>query len=95
VPAGKPYQLITAAELPADYSSRDAWTVDEADLTDGQGSPVGAGSDWDVLAILNEIPQVLIQHRLTQEMKVYDFRDDEFLDIPAEAMAQPENGEPS
>lgn len=38
VPAGKPYQIIDASELPTDRSLRNAWTVDEADLTDGVGA---------------------------------------------------------
>lgn len=37
VPAGKPYKIINAADLPTDRSKRDAWTVDIADLTDGVG----------------------------------------------------------
>ena len=37
VPAGKPFKIIDASEIPADRSQRDAWTVDEADLTDGVG----------------------------------------------------------
>ena len=36
VPAGKPFAIVDASELP-DRSNRDAWTVDEADLTDGIG----------------------------------------------------------
>lgn len=36
VPTGKPYKIIDKSELP-DRSMRDAWTVDEADLTDGVG----------------------------------------------------------
>jgi len=36
VPAGKPFALVDAADLP-DRSTRNAWTVDEADLTDGIG----------------------------------------------------------
>ena len=36
VPAGKPFAIVDASELP-DRSTRDAWTVDEADLTDGIG----------------------------------------------------------
>jgi hypothetical protein len=40
VPAGKPYKIIDAADIPADRSQRNAWTVDEADLTDG------VGADW-------------------------------------------------
>ena len=38
VPAGKPYKIIDASEIPADRSQRNAWTVDEADLTDGMGA---------------------------------------------------------
>jgi hypothetical protein len=37
VPAGKPYKIVDAADIPSDRSDRDAWTVDEADLTDGIG----------------------------------------------------------
>lgn len=37
VPAGKPFAIINAADIPADRTNRDAWTVDEADLTDGVG----------------------------------------------------------
>lgn len=42
VPAGKPYKIIDASEIPADRSQRNIWTVDDADLTDG------IGADWDV-----------------------------------------------
>lgn len=38
VPAGKPYKIIDASEVSTDRSMRDAWTVDEADLTDGLGA---------------------------------------------------------
>lgn len=37
VPSGKPYKIIDDSELPS-RESRDAWVVDEADLTDGVGS---------------------------------------------------------
>lgn len=37
VPAGKPYKIVNASELPADRSQRNQWDVDEADLTDGVG----------------------------------------------------------
>ena len=37
VPAGKPYKIVDVSEIPTDRSQRDAWTVDEADLTDGVG----------------------------------------------------------
>jgi len=37
VPAGKKFKIIDDSELPADTKYRDAWTVDESDLTDGIG----------------------------------------------------------
>jgi hypothetical protein len=37
VPAGKSFKIVDAADIPSDRSERDAWTVDEADLTDGVG----------------------------------------------------------
>jgi hypothetical protein len=45
VPAGKPFKIIDAADIPSDRSERDAWTVDEADLTDGVG---GVSSEFEV-----------------------------------------------
>ena len=36
VPAGKPFKLVDASELPADVP-QEAWVVDDADLTDGVG----------------------------------------------------------
>lgn len=44
VPPGKPYKIIDASEVPADRSMRDAWTVEEADLTDGVGALAGDNS---------------------------------------------------
>lgn len=41
VPEGKPFKFVNEADLP-DPSTRNAWTVDEADLTDG------VGAEWDV-----------------------------------------------
>lgn len=37
VPAGRPYKIVSASEIPTDRSQRAAWTVDDADLTDGIG----------------------------------------------------------
>ena len=37
VPTGMPYKIIDASDVPTDRSNRAAWTVDEADLTDGIG----------------------------------------------------------
>ena len=36
VPAGKPFKIIDASELPQDVP-QEAWEIDEADLTDGVG----------------------------------------------------------
>jgi hypothetical protein len=44
VPAGLPYKIVDVADIPTDRSERSAWTVDEADLTDGVGADFGAGS---------------------------------------------------
>ena len=38
VPAGKPYKIIDASEIPTDRTQRNAWTVDDAALTDGVGA---------------------------------------------------------
>jgi hypothetical protein len=37
VPAGKPFKIVDVSDIPSDRSERDAWTVDEALLTDGVG----------------------------------------------------------
>ena len=38
VPAGKPYKIVSVDDIPSDRTFRNAWEVDEADLTDGTGS---------------------------------------------------------
>ncbi len=45
VPAGKPYKIVDAADIPSDRSSRDLWEVDESELTDGVGSD---GTEFEV-----------------------------------------------
>ena len=37
VPTGLPYKIVEDSEVPTDRTFRDAWTVDEATLTDGIG----------------------------------------------------------
>ena len=37
VPAGKPYKIVDASDIPSDRSQRNAWTVDDAELIDGIG----------------------------------------------------------
>lgn len=38
VPTGKPYKIVNASDIPSDRTQREAWTVDEAELTDGVGA---------------------------------------------------------
>lgn len=38
VPTGLPYKIVDVTDIPTDRSERSAWTVDEADLTDGVGA---------------------------------------------------------
>ena len=38
VPAGKPYKIVSVDDIPSDRTFRNAWKVDEADLTDGVGA---------------------------------------------------------
>ena len=38
VPAGKPYKIVSDADIPTNRSQRNAWTVVDADLTDGVGA---------------------------------------------------------
>ncbi len=45
VPDGRKFKIVDAADIPSDRSERDAWTVDEADLTDGVG---GESSEFEV-----------------------------------------------
>ncbi len=37
VPTGKKYKIVDVSDISSDRSFRDAWTVDESDLTDGVG----------------------------------------------------------
>jgi len=37
VPAGKPYKIVSVNDIPSDRTFRNAWEVDESDLTDGTG----------------------------------------------------------
>ena len=38
VPAGKPYKIVDATDVPTDRTFRSAWEVDPATLTDGVGA---------------------------------------------------------
>ena len=37
VPTGLSYKIVDVSEIPEDRSFRDAWDIDEAELTDGVG----------------------------------------------------------
>lgn len=37
VPTGYKYKIVDVSEIPSDREFRDAWTIDEAELTDGVG----------------------------------------------------------
>jgi len=41
VPRGRHYKIVDAADIPSDRTFRDAWEVDEAELTDGVGADYG------------------------------------------------------
>ena len=37
VPTGKSYKIVNVSEVPSDREFRNAWTIDDAELTDGVG----------------------------------------------------------
>jgi len=37
VPTGKKYKIVDVNEIPSDRTFRNAWEIDEAELTDGVG----------------------------------------------------------
>ncbi len=41
VPTGKKYKIVEDSDIPTDRSFRNAWVVDESDLTDGVGNDKG------------------------------------------------------
>jgi len=41
VPSGRPFAIVDAADIPSDRTFRDAWEIDEAELTDGVGADYG------------------------------------------------------
>ena len=38
VPTGRKYKIVEDSEMPSDRSFRNAWEIDEAELTDGVGA---------------------------------------------------------
>ena len=41
VPTGLKYKIVEDSDIPTDQTFRDAWEVDEAELTDGVGADFG------------------------------------------------------
>lgn len=37
VPTGKPYKIVNVSEISSDRTFRDAWTINDSELTDGVG----------------------------------------------------------
>jgi hypothetical protein len=37
VPTGLKYKIVDISDIPSDRTFRNAWTIDEAELTDGVG----------------------------------------------------------
>ena len=37
VPTGLPYKIVDVSEIPSDRTFREAWDIDEVELTDGVG----------------------------------------------------------
>ena len=66
VPAGKPYKVIDASEVPEDRTFRNAWTVEPEFLADGVGADYGAGSLFDVIGYSDG--NVIVRHRETGEV---------------------------
>jgi hypothetical protein len=38
VPKGMPYKIVNVSEIPSDRTFRNAWEIDDAELTDGVGA---------------------------------------------------------
>jgi hypothetical protein len=66
VPAGKPYKIVDVSEIPTDRSNRDAWTVDEADLTDGFG---GESNEFPAPEVIEEATEEVIEE---EQVEVQD-----------------------
>jgi hypothetical protein len=44
VPAGLPYKIVEDSYIPTDRAFRDAWEIDDEELTDGVGAAHGTGA---------------------------------------------------
>ena len=45
VPTGLKYKIIDKSEISSDRTFRDAWTIDDAELTDGTGANHGRSEE--------------------------------------------------
>lgn len=43
VPTGRPYKIVPVEDIPTDRTFRNAWEIDDAELTDGVGGGEGNG----------------------------------------------------
>lgn len=78
VPAGRPYRIVAAADLPSDFTFFDAW---EADFTnpDGHGEDFGVGSANAVVGYNEDGSPVLAKVAIDEygvEYIVYDQDED-------------------
>jgi hypothetical protein len=81
VPAGKPYKVINQSELPDRENRESLWDVDDADLTDGVGAPLGAGTDDVVIGydLVNGI--VALRNEVSGELKAYNINTQQFVEV--------------
>jgi len=45
VPTGRPYKIVNASEISSDRTFRNAWDINEAELTDGTGATHGVSEE--------------------------------------------------
>ena len=45
VPSGLPYRIVEESDVPSDRTFRNAWTIDESELTSGTGAEVNFFED--------------------------------------------------
>lgn len=68
VPAGRPYRIINAAEIPADIANLShLFDVADADLNTGVGHDYGVGSFWGVVGYGEGV--AIVRHAATGEEK--------------------------
>ena len=67
VPYNKPYKIVGDDYIPADRTFRDAWTINDSELTDGVGADYGVGSDKRIIGYDKDHNLVVV----TEEQYVY------------------------